>query len=189
MQMSLPLTFGSEDSHAKMSRWRAWGRAQGLKENVLDSFMSMLGSLESACPEWLSSKTFRASSLVMVDETSNSLFTRWPNSGMAWDGVCLTASTSESPNHANESILLDVIETGEVPLRYFLSPNAAVGMMRRADRMGRSLFPPLRKSLEILSKVQSSKDLPIASTPVQRVTPAPIGAGPMLLIPMDEYDG
>jgi DNA (cytosine-5)-methyltransferase 1 len=73
---------------------------------------------------------------------------------MVLDGVCLTAGTSESPNHAKESTLLDVIETGEAPQRYFISPNAARGMMRRTDQMGRSLFPPLRKALEILAKDQ-----------------------------------
>jgi site-specific DNA-cytosine methylase len=91
-------------------------------------------------------------------ETSKSLFERWPNSGMVWDGVCLTARTSESPNHVRESILLDVVETGQVPDRYFLSQNAARGILRRADRMGRRLFRPLRKSLEILSRARSSKE-------------------------------
>ena len=33
--------------------------------------------------------------------------------------------------------------------------NAAKGIIRRADRMGRNLFPPLRQALEILSKGQS----------------------------------
>jgi DNA (cytosine-5)-methyltransferase 1 len=78
---------------------------------------------------------------------------------MVWDGVCLTAKVSESPNHASESSLWDAIEKGPVPDRYFLSPNAAKGMMRRADRMGRKLFPHLRESLEILAeKDQSSQD-------------------------------
>lgn len=74
---------------------------------------------------------------------------------MAWDGVCLTADTSESPNHVKESSLWELIEKGEVPQKYFLSPNAATGILRRADRMKRELFPPLRKALEILSKAQS----------------------------------
>ena len=52
------------------------------------------------------------------------LYERWPTSGIVSDGVCLTVKTSESPNHAVESTLLEVIETGEVPSRYFLIPRA-----------------------------------------------------------------
>ena len=152
------LTCGLEDSPAKMSRWLQWGQELALEDENLHSFLSMLDSLEMHAPEFSSSRTFQVSSLATVDETSKSLFARWPNSGMVWDGVCLTARTSESPNHASESILLDAVETGQVPDRYFLSPNAAKGMLRRCDKMGRKLFPPLRKSLEILSKAQLSKE-------------------------------
>lgn len=187
MQMFLDRMFGLEDSHARMSQWHEWGRVLGLEGSDLDSFMNTLASLNPVCPEFLSSKTFRACSLAMEGEISKSLFERWPSSGMAWDGVCLTAATSESPNHVKESTLLDVIETDEVPERYFLSPNAAVGMLRRADRMERSLFPPLRKALEILSKDQSSKDSPTVSMPAQLDIQEQTGVEPMLLIQRDEY--
>src|SRR4051812_38473582 len=105
-QLSLPLMSGSEDSHVKMSRWREWGREMGLEGSDLDSFISSLTSLESDYPELLSSKMSRAYSLPMEGEISKSLFERWPASGMAWDGGCLIVDTSESPNHAKESILL-----------------------------------------------------------------------------------
>ena len=151
-QMRLFQTSGPADSRARMSQWREWGLAQGFEGRSLDSFLSLLAYLESAAPEFLSSRTFRAFSLATEDVTSESYSKRWPNSGTAWDGVCLTAATSASPSHAKESSLLDAIETGEVPDKYFLSPNAAKGIMRRTDQMGRRLFPPLRKSLEILAK-------------------------------------
>ena len=179
MQMFLPLMSGLEDFHVKMSRWLEWVREQDLKESALASFTNLLGLLESACPQLLSSKTLQVCEIVTVDETSKPLFTHWPSSGIVWDGVCLTANTSESPNHVKGSILLDVIEKGEVPQRYFLSPNAAVGMIRRADRMKRNLFPPLRQALEILAKAPSSKDLPIASMPAQPDIPELIGVEPM----------
>lgn len=131
-----------------------WGHVQDFEALNQDSFTSFLDWLQTAAPEFSSSKTFQVSSLPMEEETSESSFKLWPNSGIAWDGVCLTAKTSESPSHAKESSLLDAIETGEVPQKYFLSPNAARGILRRADRMGRQLFPPLRSALEILSKGQ-----------------------------------
>lgn len=153
-QTSLFPTCGPEDSLARMSRWREWGRELGLRGQSLDSFTSLLDYLSKASPELLSSRTFQVSSLATEDETSESLFARWPASGILSDGVCLTAGSLESPSHAKESSLSDVIETSEVPQRYFLSPNAARGMLRRADRMGRSLFPPLRSALEILAQGQ-----------------------------------
>ncbi len=154
MQMSLFQMFGQEDSPAKTSRLRGWGRELGLKGKSLDCFLSLLAYLKQDVPEFSSSRTFQASSLVTEEETSESSFERWPTSGMVWDGACLTAGISESPSHVKESTLSAVIETGEVPERYFLSPNAAKGMIRRTDRMGRNLFPPLRKALEILSQDQ-----------------------------------
>lgn len=149
---------GSEGFRAKTSQWREWAHAQGFEGPDLDSLTSLLDFLQMSVPEFLSSRMFRACSLATEDGISDSSFERWPTSGMASDGVCLTAGTSESPSRASESTLLDVIETREVPERYFLSPNAAQGMLRRANRMGRPLFPPLRKSLEILSRDHSSSE-------------------------------
>lgn len=157
MQTSLFPKSGLEAFPAKTCRWREWGREQGLKGRALASFMSLLTYLNSVAPKFLLSKTFQASFLLTRDETSEPLFERWPTSGIVWGGVCLTAKTSESPNHVVESTLSEVIETKEVHSRYFLSQNAAKGMLRRANRMGRPLFPPLRKALEILSQAQSSK--------------------------------
>ncbi len=152
MQMFLFQTSGREDSPAKTSRLREWVREQGLRGRSLDSFLSLLGYLKEAVPRFSSSRTFQVFSLATEEEISRSLFERWPASGMAWGGACLTAGISESPSRVSESTLSDVIETGEVPERYFLSPNAARGMLHRAERMGRNLFPPLRKALEILSR-------------------------------------
>ena len=154
MKKSQTRKCGQLDSRARTSLLQEWAQGQGLEGNSLASFMTLLGSLGKCCPELFSSRTFKVSSLPTEDETSKSSFERWPNSGMLLDGVCLTARTSESPSRAKESILLDVIETGELPQRYFLSPNAAKGMLSRADRMGRNLFPPLRRALEILSRAR-----------------------------------
>src|SRR5450759_1586607 len=147
-----------EDSLAKTYRSPEWeARVQVSGESDRASSTSTSTSWDELCPELSSLKTSQVFSLATEAGTSNSLFARWPTSGMVWGGECLTAVTSESPSLAKESILLPVIETGEVPPRYFLSPNAAAGMLRRADRMGRTLFPPLRRALEILAKAQSSK--------------------------------
>lgn len=154
-QQSLKLTFGQQVSPARISRLRVWGREAGFEAHSLDSFMTLSDSFESACQEQLSSKTCTAFSLATEDATSQSYSRRWTNSGMAWRGVCLTAKTSESPSNADASTLLPCIEMREVPQKYFLSPNAATGILRRTDRMGRNLPHSFRQSLEILSKGHS----------------------------------
>ena len=151
-QISLKLISGRQDSPAKTSRLREWGRDLGFEETNLDSFTTLCGSLEAAIQEPLSSKTCTAFSLATEDATSQSYSRRWTNSGMVSHGVCLIAKTSESPSNVVESTLLPCIETQEVPEKYFLSQNAATGILRRVDRMGRNLPPSFRQSLEILSK-------------------------------------
>jgi len=143
--------FGLEDSPARTSRWREQGRELGLRGLDLDSFMNLLASLEKDAPELFYSKTFTVCLTPIEEGTLESSFKRWPNSGILSAGVCLTAKTSESPSHASESTLSGVIETHEVPEKYFLSPSAATGMLRRAKQQGRNLFPPLRESLEQLA--------------------------------------
>ncbi len=151
-QISLKLISGRQDSPAKTSRLREWGQGLGFEGTSLDSFMTLCGSLEDVVQEPLSSKTCTAFSLAMEDATSLSYSRRWTNSGMVSHGVCLTVKTSESPSSVAESTLLPCIETQEVPEKYFLSQNAATGILRRVDRMGRNLPPSFRQSLEILSK-------------------------------------
>jgi hypothetical protein len=157
-QLSLGLTFGVEDSPAKTFRSQEVGLELGLKESELVSFMNSLALLVERFPLLSSSKTCRVSYLPTEEEISESFSKRWPHSGMLWDGVCLTANISESPNHVIDSSLLDIIETQSVPDRYFLSPNAARGILRRAASQGRALFPPLKKALEILAQDQSSNE-------------------------------
>lgn len=150
-QKSLKLTYGPQASPARTSHLQEWGRVLGFEAASLDCFTSLCASLEHAAQEPLSSKTCMAFSLATEDETSPSYSRRWTNSGMASHGVCLTVKTSESPNSVAGSTLLQCIETGEVPEKYFLSQNAATGILRRVDRMGRNLPPSFRRSLEILS--------------------------------------
>jgi hypothetical protein len=59
----------------------------------------------------------------------------------------LTANISESPNAADGSGLLDIIETFAVPGRYYLSPKAAAGILRRTRRRGKELPPELLEAL------------------------------------------
>lgn len=144
--------FGPQDSPAKTSPLQEWEDVTDLEGLSQDSFLRLLASLESVLLESLSSKMSTAFSLATEEETSPSYSRRWTNSGMVWRGACLTVSTLESPSRDVASTLSEFIKTPKVLPKYFLSPNAARGILRRADRMGRNLIPSFRQSLEILAQ-------------------------------------
>lgn len=95
------------------------GPRSGLRGKRSGLFYDYAALIERRRPLLSLSKTYQVSSLPTKGETSESLFKRWPTSGMAWHGECLTAATSESPNLAKESLLLPLIETRDLPEKYF----------------------------------------------------------------------
>jgi len=81
---------------------------------------------------------------------SDSWFADFHNSGM-WDPIgCLTRSSLEFPNAAVASSLSDVLEPN-VHSRFSLSPKAAAGILRRANKRDRDLPPQLEKVLRLLA--------------------------------------
>ena len=73
---------------------------------------------------------------------------RWSNSGMGSAIGFLTLSTSEYPSDAVASLLLDVLETGNLPQKFYLSPLACAGILRRAEKRGKKLPHLLQAALE-----------------------------------------
>lgn len=59
----------------------------------------------------------------------------WANSGMGTPTGFLTLSTSEFHSGAAVCSLSDVLETGDVPQRYFLSARACRGYLRRLAKI------------------------------------------------------
>ena len=68
---------------------------------------------------------------------------KWQSGGVAYKGWIATTVVSSSPVIPVPSQLIDVIEKKKVHQRYFLSANASQGILRRVDKLGRHLFPPL----------------------------------------------
>ena len=85
--------------------------------------------------------------LVVEDGTLVPLSGRWRNAGMGGPTESLTLSISEFHSGAVESTLSDILETGDVPQRYFLSAKACAGILRRAAKRGKKLPPQLAHAL------------------------------------------
>jgi hypothetical protein len=75
---------------------------------------------------------------------------------MASPTECWTLNTSESPSNAVASSLSDVLETGPHLRKYFLSPKAAEGILRRADQRGRQIHPSLRSALQRVARTTTT---------------------------------
>ena len=62
-------------------------------------------------------------------------------------GDALTFNSLALPSDAKGSSLSDVLETGPVPARYYLSPKACAGILRRAEKRGKKLPEALDAAL------------------------------------------
>ncbi len=64
---------------------------------------------------------------------------------------CWTHSGSEWPSAVAVCSLSDVLETGPLPQRFYLSQKACAGILRRAEKRGKDLPPMLREALEAVA--------------------------------------
>src|SRR5688572_28995495 len=107
---------------------------------------SFLSLLTERAPAGWSGRTSPASCHRAEDGTLVPSSEGWSNSGMGSPTECLTLSTSEwtatlvpSPSDGAVSSLSDILETGDVPLRFYLSAKACRGILRRAAKRGKEL--------------------------------------------------
>lgn len=91
----------------------------------------------------------------------------WANSGMGSPTAFLTLSTSEhaashtlSPSADAVCSLLDILETGDVPQRFYLTATACLGILRRAEKRGKELPMRLRAALQAVAGVSSGQEIP-----------------------------
>ena len=79
---------------------------------------------------------------------SDASYPRFLNSGILSPTQCWTLSTSDWRSGATVCSLSEVLETGEVHRRYFLTSKACQGILRRAEKRGKELPPQLKAALE-----------------------------------------
>ena len=116
---------------------------------VATSCLPILQLLQSISPPGLFGKMSQGFYQVTEDTTLPHYFEGWGSSGMGSPTEFLTLNTSEFHSGVGVCLLLDVLEVGNVPQRYFLTPLACQGILRRAEKRGKELPPMLRTSLEL----------------------------------------
>ena len=80
---------------------------------------------------------------------------RWGTSGMGSPTGFLTLNILEGQeqclNGEGECLLSDFLETGDLAPRYYLSPKACQGILRRAEKRGKQLPQMLKEALEAVA--------------------------------------
>jgi len=119
-----------------------------------DSCLHILRSLNVYGLDGSCGKTSPVSCLAAEDGTLVPSSGRWSNSGMGGPTGCWTLSMSEhtgknAPSRSAGDVcsLLDILESRDVPQKYYLSPRACAGILRRAEKRGKALPEMLRVAL------------------------------------------
>jgi hypothetical protein len=58
------------------------------------------------------------------------------------------------PSDGDVCSLLDILETGDLLRRFFLTPKACAGILRRAVGRGKTLPPPLQRALQAVAGLE-----------------------------------
>ena len=80
---------------------------------------------------------------------------RWSSAGMGSPTAFSMLNISESHNGGDASYLSDILETGVLPQRYYLSARACSGILRRAAKRGKRLPPLLQAALHTVAQATS----------------------------------
>ena len=130
---------------------------------VATSCLPTVQLLQGIAPSGWYGRTSPASCQATEDGTLEPSSGCWANSGMGSPTEFLTLSTSEHaasrslfPSAAVVCGLSDILETGDVPQRFFLSERACQGILRRAEKRGKSLPLSLRAALEAVASAPIS---------------------------------
>jgi DNA (cytosine-5)-methyltransferase 1 len=122
---------------------------RAIKAPTMNKLMNILSEYED-----FSCKTFRTQNLkdLQVPAKDSASKLKWQAGGLAYNGKCIDVKAPESPSIPIVKKLIKVIEKTTVHQGYYLSPNAAEGILRRVYSQNRTLFPPLHDALVNLSK-------------------------------------
>ena len=91
----------------------------------------------------------------------------WSNAGMGSPGESWTLRTLEYPSDGVASSLSDILEDGDLPQRYYLTGRACRGILRRAQKRGKTLPLPLARALKAVAASEQTSILTADSLPAR----------------------
>ena len=138
------LTLFAEGSLAKT--YRLPESARVFLESDQDFGSNSIEFLKNLGHDGLLSRTSLACYPATEGPTLPPSFQGWRNAGIGGPTGCLTLSTSEFPRDAAVCSLSEVLQE-DVPSKYYLSPRAARGILRRAEKQGKALLGQLQRAL------------------------------------------
>lgn len=163
----MQLTFSLEAPPARASQ--SPGSEPGWLTHGETSPSSILPLLQNISPDGFFGRTSPAFCHRRADGILEPSSGAWANSGMGSPTECLTLS---SPEHATSPTLFrnaaavcslsDILEIGDLPQRFFLTPKACAGIIRRADKRGKSLPAPLAAALQAVAGLEPTLNLEAA---------------------------
>src|SRR5262252_2842936 len=143
---AVQLTFWSEErpARASPSQEREWDWTTRVVTWHSSSFLLLAaygpgGWSGRTCPE-----SCRSTEDGRLEPSSG----RWRNAGTGSPTGFLTLDTSEFHSAGVVCLLSHILETGDLPQRYYLSTQACAGILRRAERRGKTLPENLMRALE-----------------------------------------
>ncbi len=161
------------DSPARISLPPAAERAW--LESVLVSSLNSPAWLDAVAPYGSASRMSPASCRRMEDGILAPSSGRWRSSGTGGPTGSTTLSTSVWPSDGSVCSLSRILETGALPQRYFLSPKACAGILRRAGRRGKSLPAALEDALRAQAGTLAPTQAEMAPKPKRAKEPvAPV---------------
>lgn len=170
-----PFVSSPEGSPVRTSPSRVPGRDSRESEAASSSRRPESQTLFSEMAGGSSLRTYPDSFPRTADEISESFSRRWPSSGFTTSlGECWTADTSECPSDGGAFSSLPDVLLATVPERFFLSPKAAAGIIRRAHDRGKVLPPRLAADLAELASHLPDDDR--KTTPTSSSVPSSVEA-------------
>ena len=116
-----------------------------------------LESLNVSNLDGLSGKTSLVSCHLTEEKILVPSSERWGSWGMSGRTECWTLNGSEWPKDADVCSLSHILERGTLPQRFYLSPKACAGILRRAEKRGKELPPMLKQALELVQQSPNAK--------------------------------
>ena len=134
---------------------------------VATSRLSLLDLLIDSGPYGWCGRTSPVSCRLMEDGRLEPSSGCWSNAGMGSPGESWTLRTLEYPSDGVASSLSDILEDGDLPQRYYLTGRACRGILRRAQKRGKTLPLPLARALKAVAASEQTSILTADSLPAR----------------------